>query len=237
MPEFHHSRCFAHTVYGVVRQKRWKHANPLFDQHNKDVEGKPLMNEHARQGKPHRGCDCDFCEWCEQVTDWEPCYEWIESRVGFFPLFLAVGTNPLSARITGYADQWRRDVKAPHNSQVLFSWEQKPHAQLVYQDFERWEFIMCDIMNSRVHGKYLKPSEVVISRGDEKALWKRSWGPADWRRKSHEQAHSVQAVVPELDLRTADLVRCRSQETRKQLVRLGWEPNAVKVERWPVWNP
>jgi len=40
--------------------------------------------------------------------DFKDAYSWLEKEVGFYPLFLAVGTTDEDIRMTGYQNQWRK---------------------------------------------------------------------------------------------------------------------------------
>ena len=47
--------------------------------------------------------------------DLKGAYEWLEKEIGFYPIFLSVGTRERDLYMTGYQDNWR----------VLTGWENK----------------------------------------------------------------------------------------------------------------
>jgi len=153
--------------------------------------------------------------------EFAPAYAWLEGRLGFRPLFLAVGEDDEDRRMTGYQDHWRRRPRgaAPEPSRALFSWPQAPPGA-VLMDFAAWHVVLNT------------PGDVQPS--DERSLWKRSWTTGDWVRAARRGTTSVQAVVPALDLRTAEEVLCRNRAERGALVRLGFDPARVRVRRLTV---
>src|ERR1035437_106465 len=249
-PLYHHCRPLAASLYGVVTQKRWSGLPMPENLHGDVLWGQP-------------GCHCDWCDWYEQVSFWEPSYAWVEKEVGFFPLFLAVGRSADSQRMSGYQNQWGRilvsskdetiyRVPGEFPNDVLFSWEARPAEPLHYHDYDLWHCVLNSVASTETdNGRYKKMKkrtkpitaeeffvkEEYLGQQLERGVWKRSWPESKWLAHERKNSHCVQAVVPELDLRTADLIRCRNQQTRKELISRGFVAEKIRVERWPVdWN-
>ena len=77
-----------------------------------------------------------------------------------------------------------------------------------------------------------------IARADEGLLLKPGWDVERWLRRARRGGESVEAVVAELDLRTADAVWCRNATARRELIGRGFAPECVRavrvpVDRWP----
>ena len=132
---------------------------------------------------------------------------------------------------------------------MLFSWVTKPHESLRYQDFDLWHCVLNSVVSRETdngQGKKMKKRTKPITAEEfcvnkeylgkrvEQGVWKRSWPESKWLAHERKDSHSVQAMVSELDLRTADLVRCRNQATRRELVNRGFAAERIRVERWPV---
>ncbi len=206
---FHHARDLAYVRFGVV------HQTP--------------RSELLAPPDCSRGCDRD--DDFHSALWFDAAYRWAAERLGFWPVFLAVGGDDEDRRMTGYQDQWRRwrategeEQRPP--SRVLFSWRKHPPG-IVFMDFAAWHIVLnlVEFPAKEAHGRSLRP----LSEWEERQLWKRSWRAADWVRRARTTA--VQAVVPTLDLRTADELWCRNQADRKHLVDLGFAPGTVSVKR------
>ncbi len=63
---------------------------------------------------------------------------------------------------------------------------------------------------------------------------RRSWRPSDWLRLARRTPGSVQAVVSELDLRTADEIWAPSQRVARSLLQRGFDRDRVRVQRLRV---
>ncbi len=158
----------------------------------------------------------------------DAAYHWLEARLDFWPLFLAVGRDEWALRMTGYGDQWRRIIgesRAGRISRkpgefpncVLFSFTELP-SRVVFLDFDWWT---C-VLNSD-----LSP----LTTHEEKCLFKRSYSVGDWLREARKRPGAVQAVVPELDLRSAAKIWCRNKRSRALLIAMGFSPDTVEVKR------
>jgi hypothetical protein len=211
---FHHACDLAYVQHGVVRGVRGLRRGGLL--------------ELGSCG------DCGRLDLEARVElTFDAAYAWAAERVGFWPLFVAVGRDDEDRRMTGYQDQWRRwratdGEQARPLSRVLFSWRQAPPAA-VFMDFGAWhivlnsvEFPSADLGEARVRR---------ISPSYERQIWKRSWRASDWLRMARRGQVSVQAVVPELDLRTADELWCRNEACASQLVGAGFDASRIVVRR------
>ncbi len=168
--------------------------------------------------------------------DFMPAYRWAENRLGFFPLFLAVGTDE-SISMTGYSNQWRRLLGTRHDafgklvnvyrkrgefpSNVLFVFDSEDIAAPVFTDYMAWHLVLNETMNGGT----------VCERYASMVL-KRSWSRARWLLHSWRNAHTVQALVPALDLRQAKEVWVRNQAERRKLLAMGF--TSVHVKRVAV---
>ncbi len=191
---------------------------------------KPLLYHHARPlefvefgiVRQKMGIDSDF----------EPVYKWLEEEVGFTPLFLAVGKQEENIRMTGYQGQFARLLergkdyrryrkKGEIDNQVLFSFSDVQNG--VFTEFHDWHIALNAIPNGDKVGKWAN-----------KLIFRKTWDKEEWLDYADKKPHSVQVVVPELDLRTADSVWVRNKETQKKLQLLGFKH--VEVKRIPAEN-
>lgn len=189
--------------------------NPYFFHHKR-----PLEYSNFQSVAQLQGIDEDF----------EIAYEWVERKVGFYPLFLAVGNTPESIQMTGYQNQWQKLLgfdgskkiyrgKGEQDNFVLFSFKDLPDG--IFMDFHDWHLVL----NSRKAGNE-------VTSQDEISIFKPSYTKSDWMRYAKKNPHSVQFIMPELDLAKADLVSVRNKETQKQLQDKGF--GNVEVRRIPV---
>jgi hypothetical protein len=165
--------------------------------------------------------------------DFHPAYEWVEERLGFFPLFLAVGTLEDVAWMTGYQENWRvvtgseraksgyRKIfrkKGEFPNLALLSFES---AEGVFMDYDYWHIALNACMNGSV-----------VSRKEESWIFKSSWTKSRWIRAARAGTHSVQLVVPALPLTECREIRVRNAVTRRLIEGRGFEN--VRVSRIPV---
>lgn len=165
--------------------------------------------EHVKYGvvKQERGVD----------EYYEDCYLWLEKQVGFYPLFLSVGETEEDIRMTGYQNQWLKKIgsyeyrkKGEYPNYVLFSFDQLNSG--VFMDYEGWH--LC--LNSSAINYQIRDWA-------KRHIFKYSWNKGDWLRYARKNPHSVQYVVPELDLSKANKVYVRNQATKKYLPKLGFK--------------
>ena len=180
--------------------------------------------------------ECRTSMDCDRSDDWhdrmyyEAAYAWLAEQVGFWPTFLGVGAGYDAWVITGYDRQWmRRDAPTPPRSRVLMSWERAPEG-CVFTDYMAWHVVLGSIQWEPGHRLRVRGIGDPIRR----SVLKPSWRTSDWLRFAARNPGWVQAVVPSLDLRTADTVWCRNRAARAELVRRGFAPERVAVRRIPV---
>lgn len=173
-----------------------------------------------------------------KIEDWELDFEvkpnlWLQAHVGFYPLFLAVGSRPDDIRMTGYDSQWRRkqlewyDNKAKKRRSLLrkagrfrnsplFSFVAIPEGT-IFLDYEVWFYVL-----NGSHCDY-KIAPSVVRR-----IFKPSYNRADWLRFAKSDSGSVMAVVPRLDLATADRIWVRNEDAKAECLAMGFRNVQVK---------
>jgi hypothetical protein len=139
-------------------------------------------------------------------------YEWLEKELGFYPLFLAAGRADEDRQLTGYPNQWRLDNRS--SNYALFSFRQIPENGR-FVDFDAWHMVLN-----------LQPNEELGAR-ERQTILRPSWIRNDWISYANKYPGSVQYVVPSLDLRTADSVWVRNQESKRRIERLGFKDVSV----------
>jgi len=138
---------------------------------------------------------------------------WLEKQVGFCPIFLAIGKSLEDIHNTGYYNQWYKKRRKSLN-QVLFSFEK---VEGRFMDYVEWG--IAGSMAGR-EGK--------VSDYQTRALLKPSWSKSKWFRKAKEDPHSVIFATPSLDLRKADRIWVRNNQTKKKLENMGFDQVHVK---------
>jgi len=135
-------------------------------------------------------------------------YKFIEKRLGFYPLFLAVGRTNSDLFLTGFQDS---DISSePKTRTALFSFQDKPRNG-VFMDFHQWN---VSVLNMHWSGA---PTDREIQ-----SIFKPSWIRNDWISYANKFPGSVQMVVPDLDLSFADMVTVKSNEDKNLLTKLGF---------------
>lgn len=136
-------------------------------------------------------------------------YRWLQDKLGFYPLFMAVGRQEEDLRMTGYQAQWRkRKNREVRRNDVMFSYRNKP-GDGVFLDFDYWHLV-------------LNNSDIKKDSKEWGSLFRPSFIKHDWVSYANKHPHSVQLVVPELDLSAADQVMVRNEETKKRLEAMGF---------------
>ena len=160
---------------------------------------------------------------------------WLEKQIGFYPLFLSVGSTREDINMTGYPYQWSRIVSSSYDQEkkkmvnklvrpgefrnaVLFSFRKLE--EVVYTDYGDWFEVLnydWDVypFPDRIRRYVLKPS----------------WSESAWLRKAKKEPHHVMGVIPKLDLRLADRILVRNKKTARFLTELGFKN--VRVKRLP----
>jgi len=169
-----------------------------------------------------------------------PAYEWLEGEIGFFPLFLALGTQEWQLQMTGYQDQWRRligyDLKAQEKlyrrkgespNYCLFSFHEGDIGEGVFIDESAWVVFIC--------GAFLNGQPDRITEVQIRTVFKRSWPRSRWVReaKREDSNLAINLVVPALDLSRAARSWVRNKGARKLLGRMGFKNIQVKRLRVP----
>ena len=156
-------------------------------------------------------------------------YSWLEKEVGFYPIFLSVGTTDEDIRMTYYQNQWRRILSEGSNGKeyrkkgdfpndVLFSFQD---IKGVFMDYTYWYLVLNSSYNSYQMTGY-----------EKKLIFKPSWSKSKWLRKVEKGPHSVQLVTPELHLPDAERIWVRNKETKRLLETMGF--NNIEVKRIKV---
>jgi hypothetical protein len=212
---YHHARTLAHVRHGLVVPVRETDVLP--------APAGPCASGRSR---------CDYRDPWHLALHTEAAYAWLAERVGFWPLFLAVGKTDDNRRLTGYQSQWSRFPNwAPPGRPrdlVLFSWSAPP-AGTVHCCFGHWSIVL----NSVREGE--RPHELRVEFDDRRAeswVLHRSWRTSDWYRQARRWPGSVQAVAPLLDLASAEAVWAPNQRVARELERMGF--GQVEVRRLRV---
>ena len=147
-------------------------------------------------------------------------YSWLEKVVGFYPIFLSVGTTDDDIRMTGYQNQWKRILSEGHNrkeyrkkgnfpNDVLFSFED---INGVFMDYNYWHIAL-----NASHKNYQ------MTDYEKRLIFKPSWPKSKWLKKARKNQHSVQLVTPELYLPAAERIWVRNQQTKELLTSMGFD--------------
>jgi len=212
---YHHTRKLEHVHHGIVPAVRLSQVIPEPD------------------CRARGGCGDVWSDpWHDAALYYEPAYEWLSRQTGWWPLFLAVGTDDEDLLMTGYQNQFRRQAESIND--VMFSYEQLPDPK-VFSDYDWWHLAL-NHGGYPLDGSHLRHA-VELTDWQRRLIIKPSWRPSDWLRKARREPHSVQVVVPQLDLRQADRVYCRNQKTRMLLIGMGFSEQQVETRRLraPRW--
>lgn len=142
-------------------------------------------------------------------------FQWLEGHIGFYPLFMAVGSLYEDIIQTGYQNQFRRTFPAPNNK-VLFSFRYIP-SPCAFIDSRSWDIVL----NRQQQGSPL-------TQWETRLVLKPSWSRYRWLSLMRKEPGSVQVVVPYLNLCEAGCVWVRNKDSRKVLLKRGFSQVFVK---------
>jgi len=196
----------------------------------KDLKGRLLF--HHGMSLEHVRYDVHLTdpEWSD--PDFLPAYRWLEKKVGFWPVFVAVGDSLETYWDTGYHTNWARAIERSAQGTVLRKAGQFPNEVMlsfeqvdgVFMDHEFWHIPL---------NAFLPDRERRISLVEQRWIFKPAWSRSRWLRHSLvPDATHVQLVCPHLDLRTAKRVWVRNQATKRTVEAMGF--TGVAVHRIPV---
>lgn len=212
----------------------YHHCTPYNQVKNEPIYGDPAFTS----------LDDDCPSWRESSVY---AFRWLEERVGFYPLFLAVGATEDDIRMTGYQNQWRRVASyskagneyvkpGEFKNNVLFSFR---HVNGVFTDYMIWNIIygsLINVLNFKDDPEFQKELMEEANRPFlSKLMFKKSYSRADWLRFARKNPHHVQLLAPRLDLRAADRVWVRNEWTAEVLRRRGFknvETKRLSVKDW-----
>ena len=152
-------------------------------------------------------------------------YLWLEKEIGFFPIFLSVGTTDEDIRMTGYQNQWMRLIamsnskriyrkKSEFPNYILFSYEELDG---VFTDYNDWHIAL----NSGY-------KDCQLTDYEKRLILKPSWSRSKWLSHAKNHPHSVQLVTKSLDLSNADRIWVRNIKTKTILEQIGFKNIEVK---------
>ena len=150
--------------------------------------------------------------------DFKGAYSWLEKEVGFYPIFLSVGTTDGGIRMTGYQNQWRRILsyrpkeyrkKGDFLNKVLFSFK---YIDGIFMDYNYWHIALSASYKNYQMTDY-----------EKRLIFKPSWPKSKWLKKARKNQHSVQLVTPELYLPAAERIWVRNQQTKELLTSMGFD--------------
>jgi hypothetical protein len=214
---FHHARALSEVVFGSVEPVR---LSELLIERTAPPPGDVIFND----------------QW-HLATQLEAAYRWLAERIGFWPIFLAVGETAEDRRLTGYQSQFSRrrgwDSFGQPRDQVLFSYTDAP-AEVRFVDYINWHLVL-----NAVHSRDGDPHQPYVELDNSRhqaSILRRSWRQSDWLRHARRHPGSVQAMLPQLDLRAADQIWTPNRPVATALHRLGFDPARISVRRLPC-NP
>ncbi len=151
--------------------------------------------------------------------DFKGAYSWLEKEIGFYPLFLAVGTDDEDIRMTGYQNQWRIILSEGNNGKeyqkkgdfpnyALFSFEE---IDGVFMDYNNWHIAL-----NAGHKSYQ------MTDYEKRLIFKPSWPKSKWLRKARKEKCSVQLAAPELYMPDAGRIWVRNRQSKELLASMGF---------------
>ena len=212
---YHHSCPLSAVRYGTIRPRK---LSSLFTAAPQCVKG--------------QACELD---WWHYARSMKLAYEWLAGEVSFYPLFLAVGATEDDRCATGYQSQFKRPRPGSQKSEprVLFSYEAQPTAPLAFNDYDHWHSLLSGAFSSLENlggGRHTRTLRTIPQERRDQVL-KPDWSSSRWLRQAGRAVHTVQAVVPALDLRAATRIWVPNVATRDELLRQGFAGERVEVHR------
>lgn len=152
-------------------------------------------------------------------------YDWLAARVGFWPLFLTVGSDPYAEWATGYSHQFRPGEDA----RVMFSWADLPE-EGVFIDDGWWNALLNHVRGEGCTAWHIdEPDDELID-----GLFRPDHTRADWILCAERAPHAVQLVVPALELHSAERICCPSRDVARDLTRRGYPAEVIHTLRMRV---
>lgn len=178
-------------------------------------------------------------------------FQWWERRVGFYPLFFAVGKTEEDIRMTGYQNQFNRILESrmekigegkkvtlpdgrTYNKGVFKRITKlRPAGDIdnrVLLSFRNVDGIFTDYnaWHMALNGAGNKGEWDATDR-EFRQIIKPCYNRARWLRLAKAKPHLVQLLAPKCDLRTAARVWVRNQDTKRAVEAMGFQN--VKVKR------
>lgn len=168
-------------------------------------------------------------EHFHNALDYQPAYQWLEDRVGFWPIWLSVGrvNSNSTLNMTSYLAQFSEVYPTP--PRILFSWEDMNPVFLAYTN---WHIVLNCICYPKADELHKRRTLYEVPRGYEKRILRSSWPKKKWIKEALNNL-DVQAVVPSLDLGSADSIRCPDVEAKEDLIQRGFDEKKILVRRYP----
>lgn len=165
--------------------------------------------------------------------DFLPSYRWLEKKIGFFPIFFAVGKSIHDLYMTGYNGQfrtydcWGFGERGPRRKQqpnyVLFSYK---HVPGIFTDFDDWDTLLRLATqhdpNIYKDAKKKPRIELWLCKKIFK-LRENLRSDRTWIRQAIRKPYSVQLVTKYFDATKADRLLCRNQTTKEYLESCGYK--------------
>ena len=185
--------------------------------------------------------------------DFKDAYLWLKGEVGFYPLFLSVGTTYDDILMTGYPNQWRKIIstkivgrrgngtyiqknvlrkKGEFPNDVLFSFEELRCPFSMPRNTIRSIQLRCPMEWAFMDYGYwhlaLGSYRDKITDYEKRLIFKPSWQKSKWLGKAKKISQSVQLVTQSLYLPDAQRIWVRNKKTKKVLEGMGFDNVEVK---------
>ena len=201
--------------------------------------------------------------YCDEDNWLLPAYEWLGFHCGYCPqVWLARGNSA----ITGFRAktnlkkrkmviQKRKEVKIAANS-ILFEFDVLPKKDIFPVDYDIWSFILTTLINTKSKSTkeefdnelrksldYFLKYEIETKEqgedcddGDYVWDWANFNGDVDAYMKKHLFVEHDQVVVPRLNLKMAKQIICRNEKQKKELRRMGFIEDRIKIKNIKKWK-